>query len=714
MTISTTTSRQSYNGNGVTTEFAIPFRFFANTDLVVQLVTISTGASTTLTLTTHYTVTGADDEDGGMLTMVTAPAVGQRLVIRRVIAATQEVDYVAGDPFPAETHERALDRLTMLAQQGEEVNARALVFPAGDTASGELPAVATRASRLLGFDSSGNLVTSAPASGSAAELAIDLAGTGGAGLVGFQQTGAGAVARTLQSKGRDVVSVRDFGAVGDGVADDTAEIQAAINATPAYSVLDLQGGIYVISATLTVPTDYIGIQNGRIIAAAGSQFEFMLSATGRTGVVIRDIEFDANGPNRIGGQSVRHCGAAFITCTDCSFINVTALNARGYNNVSGIGLTAAGQSTRCLIQQCRLIDCGEAGNIPATDGDGVFTSGTQNVISNCIGVNCTDVSFVIENSNCSVISGCSSLNSYCGAAITAAGTEHRRGNIIHGLTVGEWEGANTGGVQLGTIGSGSGNLYDTIIGDVTIYTTTPTRGNGAAILVRQGSGGKTIGLNINNVRVSGSNNQGILVTGDSVVVSNTTVQGTTDACIQFQNTSTACEVNTCRLIGGSFGVAASGNAVVRVTNSQLQSQSSNALYAFSTAQITSIENNPSSNTYGADAGARIFTFNEPREITLTYSASIDTNAALGDLFQITATNGTSFNITAPTNATFGKRISYRIKNAAGGALGEIIWSGAFKLAAWTQPANGFSRSITYEYDGTSWVEVSRTSADVPN
>lgn len=234
MTISTTTSRISYNGNGVTTIFAVPFRFFANTDLVVQLVTVSTGASTTLILGTHYTVTGADDEDGGSLTMVTAPAVGQRLVIRRVIAATQEVDYVAGDPFPAETHERALDRLTMLAQQGGEVNARALVFPAGDTASGELPAVASRANRLIGFDAAGNLVTSAPASGSAAELALNLAGTGGAGMVGTTtgatvQSAVGIVAAsmsvasiasalaTARAAGGGTVSFPAFGAMSGAV-----------------------------------------------------------------------------------------------------------------------------------------------------------------------------------------------------------------------------------------------------------------------------------------------------------------------------------------------------------------------------------------------------------------------------------------------------------------------------------------------------------------
>ena len=56
----------------------------------------------------------------------------------------------------------------------------------------------------------------------ASVLRSDLAATGGSALVGFQQAGAGAVARTAQSKLRDVVSVLDFGAVGDGVTNDTS------------------------------------------------------------------------------------------------------------------------------------------------------------------------------------------------------------------------------------------------------------------------------------------------------------------------------------------------------------------------------------------------------------------------------------------------------------------------------------------------------------
>ena len=58
-------------------------------------------------------------------------------------------------------------------------------------------------------------------------LRSDLAATGGAALVGATQLGAGAVSRTVQSKLRDSVSVRDFGGLG-GANDDTAAVQAAV------------------------------------------------------------------------------------------------------------------------------------------------------------------------------------------------------------------------------------------------------------------------------------------------------------------------------------------------------------------------------------------------------------------------------------------------------------------------------------------------------
>ena len=68
--------------------------------------------------------------------------------------------------------------------------------------------------------------------------------------VTFLAAGAGASQRTALDKLRDVVSVKDFGAVGDGVADDTAAIQAAINALPEYSSLHFPQGDYYITSSL--------------------------------------------------------------------------------------------------------------------------------------------------------------------------------------------------------------------------------------------------------------------------------------------------------------------------------------------------------------------------------------------------------------------------------------------------------------------------------
>jgi hypothetical protein len=129
MTVSTTENRKSYAGNGVTVAFAFPYPFPANADLTVILVNGATGVETTKTLTTHYTVTGAGDAAGGTVTMVTAPAVGETLVILREIDLVQETDFVEGDALPVESIEGGLDRLVMISQQQQETIGRALKMP---------------------------------------------------------------------------------------------------------------------------------------------------------------------------------------------------------------------------------------------------------------------------------------------------------------------------------------------------------------------------------------------------------------------------------------------------------------------------------------------------------------------------------------------------------------------------------------------------------
>lgn len=73
--------------------------------------------------------------------------------------------------------------------------------------------------------------------------------------IDFLQSGAGATTRTLQSKAREILSVEDFGAIGNGVANDTAAFQSALNAA------STNGIIFVPSATnylVTFPLSYGG------------------------------------------------------------------------------------------------------------------------------------------------------------------------------------------------------------------------------------------------------------------------------------------------------------------------------------------------------------------------------------------------------------------------------------------------------------------------
>lgn len=98
----------------------------------------------------------------------------------------------------------------------------------------------------------------------------------------------------------------------------------------------------------------------------------------------------------------------------------------------------------------------------------------------------------------------------------------------------------------------------------------------------------------------------------------------------------------------------------------------------------------------------------------TYGVSVAIDASIGNEYDITATNGVGFTVANPTNATNGQRITITVRNTSGGALGAITWDTLYKMSAWTSPANGFSRSIDFKYNGTNWVQVAQTGVDIPN
>lgn len=98
----------------------------------------------------------------------------------------------------------------------------------------------------------------------------------------------------------------------------------------------------------------------------------------------------------------------------------------------------------------------------------------------------------------------------------------------------------------------------------------------------------------------------------------------------------------------------------------------------------------------------------------TYGTTVTPDASAGNTLVITPTNATPFAIGAPLNLVIGQRLQFTIRNTTGGALGTVTWNALYKLAGWTNPANGNSRSIEFVYDGVRLTEVNRTANDIPN
>jgi hypothetical protein len=97
----------------------------------------------------------------------------------------------------------------------------------------------------------------------------------------FTQGGTGAVTRSVQSKLRDTINVKDFGAVGNGSTNDTAALQAAIDATPAGGVLYFPPGNYITSAALQI---------NRAITIQGAQKNFsVILCLANDGIVINKV-----------------------------------------------------------------------------------------------------------------------------------------------------------------------------------------------------------------------------------------------------------------------------------------------------------------------------------------------------------------------------------------------------------------------------------------
>ncbi|WP_081075449.1 glycosyl hydrolase family 28-related protein [Burkholderia stagnalis] len=171
MTVTSSNQDVSYSTDGSTTTFPIPFYFLQDGDITVDKID-GNGGLITLVLGSDYTLTGAGLPEGGSLKTLSVIPVGFTLHVSRVVPVTQETVYQQNDAFPAKTTEKALDKLTMIAQQHESAITNSIRFPRNEYGrNGVLPHAAERASKIVSFDDAGNMVlTPMPASVGAGDL----------------------------------------------------------------------------------------------------------------------------------------------------------------------------------------------------------------------------------------------------------------------------------------------------------------------------------------------------------------------------------------------------------------------------------------------------------------------------------------------------------------------------------------------------------------
>ena len=206
MTISSQTSKAAFSGNGVSTAFPLPFPYLREADIKALLR--HEGFETPLELGTHYTLSGAGSAQGGALVMNLPPATGQTLVVYRAPAIVQEVDYVENSAFPAETHEAALDLLTMICQSLQEQLGRAVLYPVSTPADDVLGSQAFLAATAQSRDAARSAEQNAFVSAGQAGLFASQAAASAASAEAVAQTADGlvkvsvgdAAARSLSSK----------------------------------------------------------------------------------------------------------------------------------------------------------------------------------------------------------------------------------------------------------------------------------------------------------------------------------------------------------------------------------------------------------------------------------------------------------------------------------------------------------------------------------
>ena len=338
----------TYTGNGSNKLFSITFPYLDTSDIDVYL------NGTLQTITTQYFFANATTVE-----FVAAPSNGATVKLDRSTDDTNlQATFFPGSSIKAVDLNENFDQALYIAQEtaNNVANAVAGLIPDGTITNAKVNATA-------GIDAT---------------------------KLSFTQAGTGAAARTIDSKLKDTVSVKDFGAVGDGTTNDTAAIQAAADYCVANQrSLHFPAGFYLVrqrirfTGAINIAITGEGLCNSRIhlYSLTGTDAGAAVSISDNAAqVTVRGLYFtvDQNSLARNCCLGIERASSIFIT--DCFFGGALYnLNLRGVID-SGIDNCSFENASNSGI----LFD-DNTGNLWSPSGPSIWTFGTARVsVNNCI------------------------------------------------------------------------------------------------------------------------------------------------------------------------------------------------------------------------------------------------------------------------------------------------------------------------------------------